>query len=858
VRLELKDYQADAVTQVLDRLDKARRMLDLGMTGSVALTAPTGAGKTVMAAAVIESLFFGNADLDVAPDPTAVVLWFTSDPSLNEQTRHRIMQASDRIGSGRLRVVGSTFAEERLRPGHVYFLNSQKLGRNSLLVRGAGAGDPDEMLAAPDLRARTFWEVLAATIEHEATTLYVFLDEAHIGMNTSTRDLGEKSTIVRQLVNGEAGAPPVPIVLGISATVDRFKAAMEAASDRTTLPDVTVDVTRVQESGLLKDDILLSFPAEVGGFDTVLLRHAVARTKESSERWASYHASQGGVGDPVLPLLVVQVPNTPSDELLADAVRTILDAWPELDLTNIAHVFGERTALAIGTHGIAHEIAYVAPEDVAERQHVRVLLAKDAISTGWDCPRAEVLVSFRSAQDVTHITQLLGRMVRTPLARRVPGDDRLNAVECVLPFFDRAAAEQVARRIMGEGGEPIGPRVSFRTADFGPNPRIPAGVWDVFDALPSQTVPRKGARPVGRFTALGAALARDGLVGDGHRRAIGELVAFLRGQAVEHEARLAAEIGDLLEMSGETLRIGQGIGGQVIADSTTFALRADDHAIDADFRVAKRVLSPQLATAYADVLEEIHQDGYVEAHLRTAALARIPGVVEALDARAEQLFARWDAEHRVAIKGLPDERRLVYQDLRALAGEPRLADLQRPTVRTEPVADAAGTLLTTRAKHLLADEDGHFPIGGLDDWERDVLASEIGRCVAWYRNPGRASADALAIAYRDGQGEWRRLCPDFVFFETVRGRIRPSIVDPHGTHLGDALPKLRGLAAYAEEYGDRFHRIEAVAATADEDLRVLDLTEQRVRDAIRAADDAASLYESPVACDYGPPAAGKR
>jgi hypothetical protein len=845
VRLELKDYQADAVTQVLDRLDKARRMLDLGMTGSVALTAPTGAGKTVMAAAVIESLFFGNADLDVAPDPTAVVLWFTSDPSLNEQTRHRIMQASDRIGSGRLRVVESTFAEERLRPGHVYFLNSQKLGRNSLLVRGAGAGDPDEMLAAPDLRARTFWEVLAATIEHDATTLYVFLDEAHIGMNTSKRDLGEKSTIVRQLVNGEAGAPPVPIVLGIRATVDRFKAAMEAASDRTTLPDVTVDVTRVQESGLLKDDILLSFPAEVGGFDTVLLRHAVARTRESSALWSAYHASQGGAGDPVRPLLVVQVPNTPSTELLADAVRTILDAWPELDLANIAHVFGERTALGIG----AHEIAYIPPEDVAERQHVRVLLAKDAISTGWDCPRAEVLVSFRSAQDITHITQLLGRMVRTPLARRVPGDDRLNAVECVLPFFDRAAAEQVARRIMGEGGEPIGPRVSFATAGFGPNPTVPAEVWEVFDALPSQTVPRKGARPVGRFTALGAALARDGLVPDGHRRAVGELVAFLRGQAVEHEARLAAEVEDLLEMSGETLRIGQGVGGQVIAGSTTFALRADDHAIDADFRVARRVLSPQLATAYADVLEEIHQDGYVEAHLRTAALARIPGVVEALDARAEQLFQRWDAEHRVAIKGLPDERRLVYQDLRALAGEPRQADLQRPTLRTEPVEDAAGVRLATCPRHLLADQDGHFPIGGLNEWERTVLESEIGRCVAWYRNPARACADSLAIAYRDGQGEWRRLCPDFVFFEEIDGTIRPSIVDPHGTHLGDALPKLRGLAAYAEEHGALFHRIEAVAVT-DAGIRVLDLTEQRVRDAVRAADDALALYGSSVAADY--------
>lgn len=845
MKFDLKDYQADAVADVLEGFDTARLLASRGKSSSIALTAPTGAGKTVMAAAVIEALFFGNVDLDVEPDPTAVVLWFTSDPSLNEQTRHRLLQASDRITSSRLKIVESTFSDEQLRPGNVYFLNSQKLGKNSLLVRGAGAGDAEEMLAAPDMRARTFWEVLANTIEDENTTLYVFLDEAHVGMNTSKRDLGEKSTIVRQLVNGEAGAPPVPIVLGISATVDRFKTAMAAASGRTSLPDVSVDVTRVQESGLLKDNIQLSFPAEVGTFDTVLLRHAVARVKEASALWADYHASQGGVGDPVHPLLVVQMPNTPSEEVLLDTVRTVLDEWRDIDADSIAHVFGERTALSVG----GHEIAYVAPEDVAERQHVRVLMAKDAISTGWDCPRAEVLVSFRPAQDVTHITQLLGRMVRTPLARRIPGDDRLNAVECVLPRFNRATAEEVAARIMGKNTEPMGPRVTFKSGDFGVNADVPDRVWAAFDALPSQTVPRKGSRPVSRFTALGAALARDGLVADGYSRALGELVSFLKGQAARYEAEVEAQVADLLEMSGETLTIGQGIGGQVISGSATFVLRADDRAIDADFRVARRVLSPQLATAYAETLEDVYQDGYFEAHLRTAALARVPEAVEALDLEADRLFQAWDARHRVAIKALPDDRRVAYDDLRALAGEPGLADIQRPQVRTEAVEDAAGRKVASRPKHLLADEAGLFPVGSLNEWELTVLESELTRCVAWYRNPSRASADSLAVAYKDAQGQWRRMCPDFVFFEEIGGQVRPSIIDPHGIHLGDALPKLRGLANYAEQYGAAFHRIEAVAAT-DGDLRVLDLTQQRVRDAVRAAEDATELYLSDVAQDY--------
>ena len=41
------------------------------------------------------------------------------------------------------------------------------------------------------------------------------------------------------------------------------------------------------------------------------------------------------------------------------------------------------------------------PQRVQESTWMRVLIAKDAISTGWDCPRAEVMVSFRAASHRT-------------------------------------------------------------------------------------------------------------------------------------------------------------------------------------------------------------------------------------------------------------------------------------------------------------------------------------------------------------------------------------------------------------------------------------------------------------------------
>src|SRR5699024_7094529 len=119
------DYQEDAVVDVLGNLRKAARDWQQdGDTSAFSLTATTGAGKTVMAAAVIESLFNGNAEYSFEPDPGAVVLWFTDDPSLNEQTRFRLMSASDRINSSRLVVIDNSFAQEQLDPGKVYFLNS--------------------------------------------------------------------------------------------------------------------------------------------------------------------------------------------------------------------------------------------------------------------------------------------------------------------------------------------------------------------------------------------------------------------------------------------------------------------------------------------------------------------------------------------------------------------------------------------------------------------------------------------------------------------------------------------------------------------------------------------------------------
>ncbi|WP_348542354.1 DEAD/DEAH box helicase family protein [Dietzia kunjamensis] len=858
MRYTLKDYQAEAVKDVLRNLDQARDMYHrYGSLTQFSLTATTGAGKTVMAAAVIEALFFGNDEFDFEPDPGAVVLWFSDDPALNEQSRARVQEAASELDS-RMRVIETTFSEPSLRPGQVYFLNTQKLSKNSRLVRGEPTPDPSQprlFQPRPDEVQSSIYDVITNTVDNSDLTLYFVLDEAHRGMGTTSKD---RSTIVQRLINGQGSVPAMPVVFGISATVERFENAMKDAEGRTALPSVIVDSSLVQASGLLKDDIVLGIPAEEGVFDTVLLRRAVEKIRASTTAWNDY-ANEQELSDPVVPLLVVQVGDKPTEEVLTRTLDTIHDNWPELPVDAVANVFGEHTDLLIGQQ----PVPYIEPQRVQDDKRIRVLLAKSAISTGWDCPRAEVLVSFRPATDKTHITQLLGRMIRTPLARRIPGNELLNSVDCLLPFFDRKTATTVARMLMqgatskdGEeadtgGGE--GRRVLFDPVDLHRNSQIPQEVWDRFADLPSVTIPKKGVKPIRKLTALATALSKDGLVKDAVAEAHKQLHAALDGRRVQHNTKIELARQDVLTMSGEEARgrIGGGISYKSFEES------ADPRAIEDSYRAAARVLSPALCSTYVDHLvgPDGDDDDLLEANIIVAALGRVEEVAQALEDEADNLARQWLTKSRVTRKGLPDERQSEYDRLEGMSTQPERISLAAPkTAQVETkVRQADGTeeLLPTRLFHLLAAEDGTYPVD-LNDWERRVLDSEAEQpgFKGWYRNPSRSTKESLAIAYKDGGGEWKALRPDFIFFSVDQsGEVVVDLVDPHGHHLSDALPKLRGLADFAERYAEDFRRIESVAETAGT-MRVIDLTKNRTRQAVREATDAKTLYESDIAHDY--------
>ncbi len=860
MKFTLKAYQSEAVDDLVQTLKRARDLYrDDGASTSVSLSATTGAGKTVMAAAVIEALFWGSETFDIQPDPGAVVIWFSDDPNLNEQTKDRLRQATEKFTYDQLVTIQPPFALPQLEPHKVYFLNTQKLSKSSLLTRGHGDNAPEfETMTRdirPDLQGWTIWETIANTIDEDDLTVYLVLDEAHRGFNTkATRD---KPTIVRRLVNGHAGNPPIPIVWGISATIDRFKEAMaeaDADDSRRALPPIQVDPTRVQESGLVKDTIVLEIPAEAGNFDTVLVHRAAEKLRDSTARWERYTKSQK-LAHVVKPLLVLQAPNTPDADQLGLALDEILRVMPDLTGDSVRHVLGEHKVQKFGTW----EVDWIEPQRVEETTSVRVLVAKDAISTGWDCPRAEVMVSFRPAKDQTHITQLLGRMVRNPLARRVPGDERLNSVDCILPFFDRTTAGKVAQFLSGAidelpGG--AGKKVLLDGRELSTNDVVPAAVWETWDAIPTETLPQRGARPVKRLVSLAQALSVDGVLPGALAEVERTMHAVLDSLAVRHKDEFEEAIEEIWAVRGMTISGSRKTGKLTYSD---FVARADDRAIRVGFEDAKKAFGADIAQSYVNHLadeDDKDDDGLREAFVKVSALAIVKKAREAVDHEADQLAEKWFAEHRVAIKELTDERQQTFEEIRAEATEPMRGELKRPRTRMEDFAavldDGQTAVAPVATHHLMADDDGEFPLSSLNEWEHEVVNAELERdsCRAWYRNPARAAVDSLGVTYRDPVGNWRSMHPDFLFFNEVDDQIVVSIVDPHGHHLEDSLIKLQALARFADQFGSEFHRIEALARIGSQ-MRVLDLQDDAVRAGVSASDKAPlELYDSDLAVDY--------
>jgi type III restriction enzyme len=413
-------------------------------------------------------------------------------------------------------------------------------------------------------------------------------------------------------------------------------------------------------------------------------------------------------------------------------------------------------------------------------------------------------------------------------------------VRLFLPNFDKTAVEAVKSKLeTDDGGLPTD--IEINSVDAPRNTKVPAEAFAVVEKLPSYQVPGPVHRSqVARLHKLAALLSGDGLLVNAIKTADTFLVGVIEAERVrlESDEALAAMVKDVLTASVEVI--------DIHSDGSTTVTTEDYDTATADldrlFAGSRRKFRDGLADKYWATRVTDHEDDPLDAKALTIALASVSDTVDKVETEAADRVRQWLDTYGDAIGELSEDKKAKYAEVRAMARAPELVT---PGLPSGPITMPGDDTVPTHDKHLYADSSGKYR-ARLGTWEQHALNVEAARTsfVAWYRNP-TGGQRALRVPYETGNG-YGKLYPDFiVLHDAGKGKVRPSIIDPHGHHLADASDKLRGLADYAATHGTAYARIIAVIKNDAGAFRQLDLKDDTVRTAlkdVRNQDDIESVF----------------
>lgn len=821
----LRDFQKTAVARLLRGLKQAiRESQEDGLLQAITLSAPTASGKTVMMTSLIERVLFSKGGLDEEDDPDfptqpdAVFLWLSDSPQLNQQSLEKLSMAASGELIGRLEVVDSNFDRETFKPGSVYFLNSQKLSTAGLLTKKDKG----------DFRTFTIWETVNNTIRAQPGKFYVVIDEAHRGMRQGRNEEAQARSIVQKFIFGLSGElDPVPIIIGLSATPERFDEVLRGTTRTRRALDIPAHEPR--EAGLIKDFILMCHGEDDQPAQWTLLVGACKEFKSISDEWARY-CTENKEPDPVRPVLVLQVEDgdeaATSRTSLARLIEVVRGELPELKALNFAHCLESGKTLDVS----GFPIRYVEPSRIEHDEHCRVVIFKMALTTGWDCPRAEVMMSFRKAEDATYIAQLVGRIVRTPLARRMVGNDLLNSVMLFLPRYDRAQVQSVVEKLQGEGGESkgadAGDEGDFQTL------KVAKGKEDLLKVY--RQLPTYAAQEGRKTTDIRRAFRYAGeLAFDGWRYEATQIrdSLFSELQKIGDDRRKdAAFLEKIKGLSNISYRVLRVVNGVLKPDDKGEArtLTVTEQDVQTVFTRSFATLTEGLATDYATSRfdpEDTNSELW-RFKLEAFLLSQDESVLTQMEKAADAILDTLHERMKPKIGRQPEERQAAYR---------RIMQTSRDFKATEPaIPDPLRLKTDADAKplpgHLFVTEQDGFK-AALNTWETPVLAAaRAGKGFAgWLRNYPRKPW-SVAYTYQSG-GVTTPGYPDFVVFRREDGEIIADLLEPH--FGADSLAKAQGLCRFTEKHGNKFGRIEWIKVEGSQ-IKRLDLTKKSIRDKVLA------------------------
>ena len=378
---ELKSYQEDAVR---DLYGKVVKMLSYGRSRQkLVLKAPTGSGKTVIASALLEQLTQDLPERYDIPTQEAAFIWIAPN-HLHEQSYFKMKNFfSLKRSLNTMRWDEIDHSLGYLNHGDILFLNWESINKdNAIIMR-----DSEQRQNLMDLARKTQIE--------RRIPIIVIIDEEHMFAGRNAK----KSENVLALINPK-------IELRISAT-----------PMTTGVQTIEIDREEVVKAQMIKKNVVLN-PAiteEDGNGLTLnqqLLKLALAQREALKHKFEV-------IGKHINPLLLIQLPNDDKQSMNDEENQIVAEVIQYLK--TYPNITADNHKLAIWLSGKKENLEEIEKPD----NMVDVLLFKQAIALGWDCPRAAVLLIFRELQSKTFTVQTVGRILRMPEQKHY-SDEALN------------------------------------------------------------------------------------------------------------------------------------------------------------------------------------------------------------------------------------------------------------------------------------------------------------------------------------------------------------------------------------------------------------------------------------------------
>ena len=378
--IQLKDYQRRAVRELKQKMiDMLNRDED---RQRLVFKAPTGAGKTVMTSCLLDEM---TQELPYNGECRyAQVAWVWIAPNRLHQQSYRSMR---NFFSEKRSLRPVMFDEcdhvEGLGQGDVLFLNWESINKdNAVLIRD-------------NEQNRTLYELIRRTKVERRVPVVVIIDEEHMFSGRNAR----KSELVLQSIG-----PKIELRISATPVTQTYNAVEVRRGD-------VVDEEMIKKGVELNPGVKGSKLQSEFTVNQQLLKKALDKREELARLYRQYDVN---------PLLLIQLPNDNSDALAAGE-REIAEEM-KVYLDTQCHVSERNGRLACW---LSKDKSPNLANITQRNDPTEVLLFKQAIALGWDCPRAAVLLIFRDLQSVTFTTQTVGRILRMP-DQRFYEDDRLN------------------------------------------------------------------------------------------------------------------------------------------------------------------------------------------------------------------------------------------------------------------------------------------------------------------------------------------------------------------------------------------------------------------------------------------------